>query len=66
MSYNQHLISAFLFGADNHTLDHLYEVDSGLLEPWKDAPGEVVGSDWMDFLGKQEYVKPWTLLTVVN
>lgn len=57
-SYNivpHHLISAFLFGADNQTLDRLYEVDSGLLEPWKDAPGEVVGSDWMDFLGKKEY-----------
>ncbi|PCH02136.1 protein of unknown function DUF4243 [Penicillium occitanis (nom. inval.)] len=50
-----HLISAFLFGADNQTLDRLYEIDSGLLEPWKDAPGEVVGSDWMDFLGKKEY-----------
>ncbi|EED12307.1 conserved hypothetical protein [Talaromyces stipitatus ATCC 10500] len=51
----QHLVSAFLFGADNYALDNLYEANSGLLEPWKDAPGEVVGSDWMDFLGKREY-----------
>ena len=31
-------------------------MDSKSLEPWKDAPGEVVGSDWMDFLGKKECV----------
>jgi hypothetical protein len=52
------LISAFLFGADNQNLENIYEVGSRITEAWKDAPGEVVGSDWMDFLGKKEFVKP--------
>lgn len=53
----QHLISAFLFGADDSHLDRLYEIDSKILKPWEDAPGEVVGSDWMDYLGKKESVQ---------
>ncbi|OKL57827.1 hypothetical protein UA08_07284 [Talaromyces atroroseus] len=50
-----HLTSAFLFGADDAVLNQIYEVESKSLDPWKEAPGEVVGSDWMDYLGKKEY-----------
>ncbi|CRG88277.1 hypothetical protein PISL3812_05306 [Talaromyces islandicus] len=58
VSYNNvdHLlISAFLFGANEVDLNNLYENESSGLEPWKDSPGEVVGLDWNDYLGKKEY-----------
>ncbi|KAH8694062.1 hypothetical protein BGW36DRAFT_430086 [Talaromyces proteolyticus] len=49
------LISAFLFGANENDLNSLYESESKTLGPWKDSPGEVVGVDWRDYLGKKEY-----------
>jgi hypothetical protein len=60
-NYLQHLTCAFLFGADDTVLNRIYEVDSKPLEPWKDAPGEVIGNDWMDYLGKKEFVLPLDL-----
>jgi hypothetical protein len=55
MEPSQALISAYLLGADERDLDHIYEVESKVLEPWKDSPGEVTGEDWRDYLGKKEY-----------
>jgi hypothetical protein len=40
----------------------LYEKESNGLEPWKDSPGEVVGLDWKDYLGKKEFVNPFSML----
>lgn len=50
------MISAFLLGADNTLLGEIFDLDSKVLEQWQSSPGEVVGEDWMDFLGKRESV----------
>jgi hypothetical protein len=49
------LCSAYLLGADTAHLNHIYEVESKQLEPWKESPGEISEDDWRDFLGKKEY-----------
>lgn len=51
----QILSSAFLQGADADELNHVYETESKLLEPWTDSPGEIGTDDWRDYLGCREY-----------
>ncbi|RKU40858.1 hypothetical protein DL546_003511 [Coniochaeta pulveracea] len=53
------LCSAYLLGADAAHLNHLYEVESKELEPWKESPGEISEDDWRDFLGKKEYQRAY-------
>jgi hypothetical protein len=46
--------SAYLFGATSEQLNHIYDDEAKQHEPWVDAPGEVTGGDWRDYLGKRE------------
>jgi len=48
--------SAYLLGGTNEHLNDIYDKEAKELEGWKDAPGEVTGGDWRDYLGRREYV----------
>jgi hypothetical protein len=48
--------SAYLLGSTSEHLNDIYDTEAKQLEPWRDAPGEVTGDDWRDYLGKKEYV----------
>lgn len=55
-NHTPHLLgSAYIFGADEDELNHIYEEEGKNLEPWKDSPGEISEHDWRDYLGKREY-----------
>ncbi|KIW07580.1 hypothetical protein, variant [Verruconis gallopava] len=47
--------SAYLLGSTSEHLNDIYDKESKQLEGWKDAPGEVTGGDWREYLGKREY-----------
>jgi hypothetical protein len=46
--------SAHLLGSTSEHLNEIYDNEAKQLEPWQDAPGEVTGGDWRDYLGKRE------------
>ncbi|KAK9390793.1 hypothetical protein V1515DRAFT_591578 [Lipomyces mesembrius] len=52
-----HLLgSAYLLGANAKQLVDLYELESKVLEPWKeDSPAEVTADDWRNFYGQRVY-----------
>ncbi|KAK9494984.1 hypothetical protein V1508DRAFT_411567 [Lipomyces doorenjongii] len=52
-----HLLgSAYLLGANAKQLVDLYELESKILEPWKeDSPAEVTADDWRNFYGQRVY-----------
>lgn len=49
------LSSAYLLGASEQQLHHIYDHESKELESWTDAPAEVTEDDWREFLGEKEY-----------
>lgn len=49
------LSSAYLFGASEKQLHHIYDVEAKELEPWTESPAEVTEDDWRDLLGEKEY-----------
>jgi hypothetical protein len=53
------LSSAYLLGANVDQLQHIYDEEANILEPWHDAPGEINDHDWQDFLGKKEYQRAY-------
>ena len=54
------LSSAYLLGASAAQLHSLYDAAAtGGLEPWRDAPAEVVQADWRDFLGDRRYQRAY-------
>ena len=54
------LSSAYLLGASAPQLHRLYDDAAAAgLEPWRDAPAEVVQADWRDFLGDRRYQRAY-------
>ncbi|KAI1179321.1 cell cycle checkpoint protein RAD17 [Nemania sp. FL0916] len=59
LQYDNHmphvLSSAYLLGASETQLHHIYDVEAHGLEPWKPSPAEVTQDDWREFLGDKRY-----------
>ena len=54
-NHTPHILgSAYLLGATSEHLNSVYDAESKQHEAWQDAPGEVTGGDWRDYLGKKE------------
>jgi hypothetical protein len=53
------LCSAYLLGANEDQLHHIYDVESKQLEEWPDSPAEITDSDWRDFLGDRNYQRAY-------
>lgn len=57
---NPHILaSAYLLGATEVQLNHIYDKQIIELEPWKPSPAEVVDDDWEDFLGDRRYQRAY-------
>ena len=53
------LCSAYLLGANEDQLHHIYDEESKELEEWQDSPAEISHDDWRLFLGKREYQRAY-------
>lgn len=53
------LCSAYLLGASDTQLHHIYEVESRSLEAWQESPNEILENDWRDFLGDKRYQRAY-------
>jgi len=59
-NHMSHLLgSAYLFGANIHQMQTIYDVESKELEPWEDSPAEITVSDWREFLGDKKYQRAY-------
>ncbi|KAG0648178.1 hypothetical protein D0Z07_5847 [Hyphodiscus hymeniophilus] len=55
-----HLLgSAYLLGADEDQLQHIYDEESKQLEEWHDSPGEISDADWRHYLGDKRYQRAY-------
>ena len=55
-NHNAHILnSAYLLGATETQLYHIFNAESKELEPWKPSPAELMDEDWRDFLGDKRY-----------
>lgn len=63
LQYHNHLAhilgSAYIFGANHHQLQKIYDEDEKELEDWEDSPAEISDQDWRDFLGQKEYQRAY-------
>lgn len=63
MQFSNHtphiLCSAYLLGANEDQLHHIYDEESKVLEEWHDSPAEISHDDWRLFLGKREYQRAY-------
>jgi hypothetical protein len=56
-NHTPHILgSAYLLGSTGEHLNDVYDAESKHHDLWQDAPGEVTGGDWREYLGKKEYV----------
>ena len=53
------LSSAYILGATEQQLHHIYDAEAAELEPWEPSPAEIVQSDWRTFLGDKEYQRAY-------
>jgi hypothetical protein len=53
------LCSAYLLGAHEDQLHHIYVEESKVLEEWPDSPEEISDQDWKDFLGDRRYQRAY-------
>ncbi|KAI0815559.1 cell cycle checkpoint protein RAD17 [Xylaria sp. FL0064] len=49
------LCSAYLLGASDTQLHHVYDEEARTLEPWTSSPAEVTQDDWQSFRGDKRY-----------
>jgi hypothetical protein len=63
LEFNNHmphiLCSAYLLGADEHQLHHIYDAESKQLEEWPESPAEITEHDWRLFLGDRRYQRAY-------
>lgn len=53
------LCSAYILGANEDHLHHIYEEQSKVLEEWTDSPAEISEHDWRLFLGDRRYQRAY-------
>lgn len=53
------LSSAYILGANEQQLHHIYDEEAKQLEPWTDSPAEIVETDWRDYLGDKRYQRAY-------
>ncbi|KPM43830.1 hypothetical protein AK830_g2712 [Neonectria ditissima] len=59
-NHNPHILSsAYLLGATEIQLNHIYDKQILELEPWVPSPAEVVEDDWQEFLGDKRYQRAY-------
>ena len=49
------LCSAYLLGASDAQLHHVYAEEAKTLEPWEPSPAEVTQDDWQSYWGDKRY-----------
>ncbi|KAI0433418.1 cell cycle checkpoint protein RAD17 [Xylaria sp. FL1042] len=49
------LCSAYLLGASDKQLHHVYDEETRTLEPWTSSPAEVTQDDWQAYRGNKRY-----------
>lgn len=63
LEFNNHLphilCSAYLLGANEDQLHHIYNNEIKELEEWTDSPGEIDLHDWRLFLGDKRYQRAY-------
>ncbi|KAI0508594.1 cell cycle checkpoint protein RAD17 [Xylaria bambusicola] len=59
MRFHNHLphilCSAYLLGASDTQMHHVYAEEAKTLEPWEPSPAEVTQEDWQSFWGDKRY-----------
>ncbi|KAK5628117.1 hypothetical protein RRF57_003832 [Xylaria bambusicola] len=59
MRFHNHLphilCSAYLLGASDTQMHHVYAEEAKTLEPWEPSPAEVTQDDWQSFWGDKRY-----------
>jgi len=59
-NHNPHILcSAYLLGADQEHLNHIYDEQIKPLESWRPSPAELNDLDWRDFLGDKNYQRAY-------
>lgn len=53
------LCSAYILGATDKQLHHIYDEETKQLEPWQPSPQELTIADWRDFLGDKRYQRAY-------
>jgi hypothetical protein len=53
------LCSAYILGANEDHLNHIYTEMSKILDEWTDSPAEITDQDWRQFLGDRRYQRAY-------